>query len=329
METGKHYRPEEADYLRGEKIPKEIKDPSIDVKLRRDCLALLRPYSKTKSRAGIYTLDTILYYLNYGETLEHSISVGLIYGAICEKFYSPSLVGFFEGYIAGLVHDVGKSEQRELFTSNKIYNTAERDMAKDHVYFTSDILRDDYPTLKWLVCGHHLYGQPDGSPYPENYREKNKRMKSLQMALAIADKASSSTEFRPELSVEERAKRQTFEGLFGNIDRLKEWFKPEHSFLASKQIDYVRKIIQKKIVFTPYFPEMAIPVDDPFAKKLIILGNLKPDGSRLELNFLNSHLLGPELAKLLTKLTKARHNPTLCNISFESVADEREVLYRL
>ena len=83
------------------------------------------------------------------------------------------------------------------------------------------------------------------------------------------------------------------------------------------------------MVVIPHFDDKKIPVDDPFARELIQRGNLAPDGSRLELNILNSPLYGVRLAKLLANLTKPRKNQTPCDVLFEPAKDkELEALIR-
>lgn len=329
METKTHLRPDKADYIRSKLIPENISDTSIDNGLRRDCLSLLRPYNGSGPRASIFNLGTILYYDERGNALSHSISAGLIYGAICKEFYAPfGSIGFFQGFMAGLIHDPGKGEEPELFGSSEKFDEGKKDRSKDHVFYTSDVLRDDYPYLKWLVNAHHLYGQPDGLAFPENYVEKNKHMRSLQMALSIADKASASTEIRPELTSDEVANRKNLNGILANIERLRQWYKPEQSLVAPKQIDFVKKTIQQKIVITPDSRGKSIPVDNDLARKLIEIGSLKPDGSRLELDILRPLLPSIDFALLLADLIRPKGASILCGLKYEPVSDIRKALQR-
>ncbi|MEK7495014.1 MAG: hypothetical protein AAB603_00275 [Patescibacteria group bacterium] len=309
-------------------IEKPISDWSIDTKLHKECVAILKPYSYSKLRESIFVLDTILTALDMGGALDHSISVGLIYGSLCQEFYQNIYprINFFSGFIPGLIHDVGKYEQKNLFNSKKKFDSEEREQVKNHVPDTLNIL-SDYPMLKRLVGGHHSYGQPDGISYPENFREKNIHMKSLQRTLAIADKASASIELRPELALEEKAERQTVDGLIKQVNRLYTWFGPEKSTLVPKQIDYIKRIITQKMVISPHDPRKKISVDDDFKEILIKNGYLTPDLSRLEFSILRLPLQGVDkirMVKLLTELTKERSNFS-CKVSFETATSHVKV----
>lgn len=275
---------------------------------------MLRPYSGRKGRSDVFVLETILPALECAGALNHDISVGLICGSIFQNFYDPP--SFPEGLISGLIHDVGKFEQPNLFKMPGKFSTEQRELAKNHVADTSYILGDDYPILDRLVSGHHLHGQPDGIPYPPNNQEKNTRMISLRRALSVADKSAASIELRPELKEEEKRLRQTPEGRYQQINRLYKWFEPEKSSLITKQIAYVQKIIEQKMVFTPYNKEDGIIVDDAeYKEKLIKKGNLALDGSSLAFSVNDSSIFGVKFVNLLTDITKHRGN-NLCKFTF-------------
>lgn len=50
-------------------IEKPISDWSIDTKLHKECVAILKPYSYSKLRESIFVLDTILTALDMGGRL--------------------------------------------------------------------------------------------------------------------------------------------------------------------------------------------------------------------------------------------------------------------
>jgi len=82
---------------------KPINDWSIDTKLYKECVALLRPYSYSRLRQSIFVLDTILTALDVGGVLDHSISVGLINGSLCQEFYQDIYprINFFQDLFQG------------------------------------------------------------------------------------------------------------------------------------------------------------------------------------------------------------------------------------
>ena len=297
----------------------ELKEEAlIDSGLRRECAAILKPYSNRKGRSLVFVLETILPALEHAGILEHDTLVGLLYGSIYQKFYDP--LHFFEGLIPGLIHDVGKYEQADLFKMPGIFSEEQRKLAKNHVADTSYIIGNDYPTLDRLVRGHHLHGQPD--PYPSDDQEKNKRMISLRRAFSVADKAAASIELRPGLSAEEEKWRQTPEGRREQINRLYKWFEPENSRLVPQQIDYIQQIIQQKMVFTPYNEGDKITIsNDDYREKLIRSGNLNPDGTSLAFSIIDSSIYGVAFVNQLVELTKPKGKNS-CKLTFVPATQE-------
>ena len=290
--------------------PEQIsqKSPQIRHKLYQECRRLIRPYRD--AQGGVMSMQVILASLRE-TTLDHSIAVGLIDAALCQRYPESVRPRVLFQIVAGLIHDVGKEELPELFHNSKRFNDQERDVAKDHVFWTCDYLGDDYPTLRWLVAGHHLHGQPDQKPYPEEYRERNKYMKSLQVSLAVADKATASIELRPELSKEELQKRQTLRGLLENLDRLYGWF-AQDSFSARGEIDYVKKIIQQMMIITRYDGKKIDTPEIPELKQTV-----KDGQYRLEFSLLRLPQPEKEFAQLLIRLFSEGRRGDDYSISFE------------
>jgi len=304
----------------GHKFEKPLTDSAIDTKLNAECVAILKPYSEANGRGSIFVLETILEVHKLVNTLDHSISVGILCGALFQKYYAPIYprINFFTGYIPSLVHDVGKYERSKIYNNPKKLDATERVQIKDHVHDTLNIL-SDYPMLIRLVGVHHLSGQPDGIPYPDDIHESNTHIISLGRTLSIADKASASVEIRPELTPAEIEKRQTHTGINEQINRLHKWFEPEDSRLIDKEIDYIQKIIFQNIVLTPFNPDKKIPIYDAgFTNELIENGFLSPDLSCLKFKILKVHDRGYnkiKMATLLAELTKPRTGYQ-CKVSF-------------
>lgn len=229
--------------------------PYVRKQLHTDCRNLVKP-DKYIDFDPVINIDSLLAFISNPEILHHSISVGLIFGAFCQRFFD---IPMLDGFICGLAHDLGKSQIIDLIKIKGLYSPQQREVVKDHVYYTALYLQDDYPTLTRLVIGHHLYGQPDKHPYPENYTEENGFMESLQIALAVADKISASVEFRPELSDEQVADLFALQGMVTRCNRLYEWFSPWPQ--AKEFIDYAIETLQSKVVIDKEKGKIKIPGD--------------------------------------------------------------------
>lgn len=300
--------------------PEEIRmnPPAIRTSLRRECRRLLLPYNERKGPN--FTIDAAIYYLNSADTLPHGISAGIIFGALCQRPEEKYYLTFFEGFIAGLLHDIGKGELPKLFNHPGKFTPSQRDVAKDHPYYAHYYLYE-YPTLRRLVGGHHLYGQPDRQPYPEGLREPNAYMRSLQIALAVADKASASIELRPELNKEERAELSTFKGMLKRINRLYDWFPWKEYPQAQKQIAYVEQIIGQKLVFENFLGQ---ELHAPEIPELERQERYQKNRHRLEFSVLGAPLQEEKFVELLIRLLKKRGSGI--SVSFEP-GTPQETLY--
>lgn len=99
------------------------------------------------------------------EFQKHSINMAYYLGDMFRKLgYSEKTVIQME--TAGLLHDIGKSKQKELFFYKGVFNAEQNELKKRHPRDSFDLLKNfSDPDLKKIVVQHHEYSN---DPYPRD-----------------------------------------------------------------------------------------------------------------------------------------------------------------
>ena len=218
-------------------IPKVDDDPTL---FGADLIAESQRYFSGQDR--FQRLTKTLLSESQPVTWDHSVTTGFFFGALCARFHR---LPFYVGQAVGQLHDIGKVRMPDLVLKQAGFTYKERELMKDHVFFSCMILADrNYPTIARVAVNHHLYGQIDKLPYPENYIEKNPRVRELGISLAVADKSSARLGNRPELTSINQFERMVWKA--AKLAEVRKGFSdiPE----ASAQFDYLAGIAENGLV---------------------------------------------------------------------------------
>ena len=119
------------------------------------------------------------------ETYLHSLRVGRYCIEIADvlEFSEDDVERFF---VAGLLHDIGKSKMPEqVLNSESEWTDEDMEIMKGHVTEGYNLLKEDFPFLAEIALRHHSY-QGERS-YPEKLNTASEKVNFFSRLISVAD----------------------------------------------------------------------------------------------------------------------------------------------